>query len=197
MISHALAILRSCESYGRTPCRVEMTPCMAQRLAMEFSKDHPEYIRMDPFVFNLGESGLSGYLFGLSIVCHAQIISLFKIRCLGDLPDLHASPIHLNACWLIGDRCHNIRSNEATFTCHQVLVGRTFAKFFLREPGGVYRLTLLEEVEGLRSQDIYRPKPCQGCIDYCGETHGGNQLICGIHPSGPGTETCPDWRGKS
>lgn len=42
-----------------------------------------------------------------------------------------------------------------------------------------------------------RPKACIGCGDYNGETHGGNKLICGIHPYGWNEESkCPDWRCK-
>lgn len=36
------------------------------------------------------------------------------------------------------------------------------------------------------------PPSCQGCINYYGETHGGNKLICAIHPSGVDGDTCLD-----
>lgn len=39
-----------------------------------------------------------------------------------------------------------------------------------------------------------RPTPCRGCLYYCGEVHGGNQLVCAVHPSGPDGETCLDWK---
>lgn len=35
---------------------------------------------------------------------------------------------------------------------------------------------------------------CQGCLNYCGETHDGNKLVCAIHPNGMGMKTeCPDF----
>lgn len=48
-----------------------------------------------------------------------------------------------------------------------------------------------------------KPLACDGCKYYDGSTYGGNQLICGIHPYGPGDESdlakqptsCEDWEG--
>ena len=34
---------------------------------------------------------------------------------------------------------------------------------------------------------------CIGCRHYYGQTHGGNLLICAMHPYGPDQERCPDW----
>ncbi|MEM6437203.1 MAG: hypothetical protein AAF773_25605 [Cyanobacteria bacterium P01_D01_bin.115] len=34
---------------------------------------------------------------------------------------------------------------------------------------------------------------CIGCKHYCGQTHGGNMLVCAMYPYGPEAETCPDW----
>jgi hypothetical protein len=34
---------------------------------------------------------------------------------------------------------------------------------------------------------------CIGCRHYCGETYGGNTLVCAMHPYGAEGETCPDW----
>jgi hypothetical protein len=34
---------------------------------------------------------------------------------------------------------------------------------------------------------------CVGCRNYCGETYGGNLLVCAMHPYGVEEETCPDW----
>lgn len=34
---------------------------------------------------------------------------------------------------------------------------------------------------------------CIGCSNYHGRVYNGNILICGIHPFGWETETCPDW----
>jgi hypothetical protein len=38
---------------------------------------------------------------------------------------------------------------------------------------------------------------CRGCQNYHGEIHGGNLLVCGMHPYGVEDETCPDWEGYS
>lgn len=34
---------------------------------------------------------------------------------------------------------------------------------------------------------------CRGCRNYHGEIHGGNLLVCGMHPYGVEDGTCPDW----
>ena len=34
---------------------------------------------------------------------------------------------------------------------------------------------------------------CIGCKYYNGSEHGGNMLVCGMHPYGPDDETCQDW----
>jgi ABC-type transporter Mla subunit MlaD len=34
---------------------------------------------------------------------------------------------------------------------------------------------------------------CIGCKHYYGQAHGGNMLVCGMHPYGPDDEQCPDW----
>jgi hypothetical protein len=46
---------------------------------------------------------------------------------------------------------------------------------------------------GLSVATSDRPKACQGCQNYYGETYNGNRLICGIYPYGwnDGDE-CPD-----
>lgn len=35
---------------------------------------------------------------------------------------------------------------------------------------------------------------CVGCRHYYGEVHGGNLLVCAMHPYGWDSETCPDWQ---
>lgn len=37
---------------------------------------------------------------------------------------------------------------------------------------------------------------CIGCRNYHGTTFGGNLLVCGFHPYGCQTETCPDWEAE-
>ncbi|MBD2772185.1 hypothetical protein [Iningainema tapete] len=34
---------------------------------------------------------------------------------------------------------------------------------------------------------------CIGCHHYHGQVYGGNMLVCGMHPHGWETESCPDW----
>lgn len=46
-----------------------------------------------------------------------------------------------------------------------------------------------------RSRSTDRPKVCEGCRNYFGETHGGNRVICGIHPFGAEGDRCGDWEG--
>jgi hypothetical protein len=38
-----------------------------------------------------------------------------------------------------------------------------------------------------------RPAPCNGCGNYFGETHGGNTIVCAIHPYGAIGDSCSDW----
>ena len=38
-----------------------------------------------------------------------------------------------------------------------------------------------------------RPKACHGCPDYIGKSYGHEQLVCGIHATGPDNKNyCPD-----
>ncbi len=49
-----------------------------------------------------------------------------------------------------------------------------------------------------------KPLACQGCKHYNGSSYGGNLLICGLHPYGPGDESestqqptsCEDWEAN-
>jgi hypothetical protein len=34
---------------------------------------------------------------------------------------------------------------------------------------------------------------CQGCANYHGHVYGGNLLVCGMHPLGVESDSCPDW----
>ncbi|TVQ08249.1 MAG: hypothetical protein EA368_12240 [Leptolyngbya sp. DLM2.Bin27] len=35
---------------------------------------------------------------------------------------------------------------------------------------------------------------CVGCRNFCGQSYGGNTLVCAMHPFGPEEERhCPDW----
>jgi ABC-type transporter Mla subunit MlaD len=34
---------------------------------------------------------------------------------------------------------------------------------------------------------------CVGCRNFYGQTHGGNTLVCAMHPFGPDGEPCADW----
>ncbi|GAB4153572.1 MAG: hypothetical protein Fur0046_33600 [Cyanobacteria bacterium J069] len=53
-----------------------------------------------------------------------------------------------------------------------------------------------------QSQDLLRPRPhppaCEGCFHYHGYAYEGRTglhwLCCGLHPSGPSEENCPDWQ---
>jgi len=40
-------------------------------------------------------------------------------------------------------------------------------------------------------------RACDGCTNYHGQSYGGNKLVCAIHPTGTGGDTCGDWEGKS
>jgi hypothetical protein len=37
------------------------------------------------------------------------------------------------------------------------------------------------------------PTTCVGCLNYYGKTHGGNRLICAMHPHGAVDDYCPDF----
>lgn len=34
---------------------------------------------------------------------------------------------------------------------------------------------------------------CRGCSNYHGKIYGGNLLVCGMHPYGVDSDSCPDW----
>ncbi|OCQ98507.1 hypothetical protein BCD67_08085 [Oscillatoriales cyanobacterium USR001] len=38
---------------------------------------------------------------------------------------------------------------------------------------------------------------CQGCRNYHGHVYGGNLLVCGMHPLGVESNSCPDWESDS
>lgn len=43
-------------------------------------------------------------------------------------------------------------------------------------------------------EPIVRSQPaCVGCRHYYGQAHGGNMLVCAMHPYGPDAEECPDY----
>ncbi len=61
----------------------------------------------------------------------------------------------------------------------------------------------LEEIVGETEESYYysypvEPTPeknpaCVGCRHYHGQIYGGNLFVCGMHPYGCETESCPDW----
>jgi hypothetical protein len=61
----------------------------------------------------------------------------------------------------------------------------------------------LEEIVGETEETYYysypvEPTPeknpaCVGCRHYHGQIYGGNLFVCGMHPYGCETESCPDW----
>jgi len=63
------------------------------------------------------------------------------------------------------------------------------------------RLSWLEEQHpdhplNRRERHTDRPVVCDGCRNYYGLSHGGNRLICGMHPYGVAGEICSDWGCK-
>ncbi|MEO1399688.1 MAG: hypothetical protein AAFV72_00350 [Cyanobacteria bacterium J06635_1] len=42
-----------------------------------------------------------------------------------------------------------------------------------------------------------KPSICDTCRNHYGQTHGGNILVCAIHPYGPEGQSCKDWEGKA
>lgn len=53
---------------------------------------------------------------------------------------------------------------------------------------------LMQSLRGGKYSD--RPKYCRGCTNYSGFVGNGTKLVCAIHPSGCGSDTCPDWTDK-
>jgi hypothetical protein len=48
---------------------------------------------------------------------------------------------------------------------------------------------------GQRGYPVLQEHPaCVGCCHYHGEIYGGNLLVCGMHPYGYESDTCPDWQ---
>lgn len=71
----------------------------------------------------------------------------------------------------------------------------------IAEDGSQRRTLRVSEIEYNRrssnSAKPARPQACQGCRNYHGQTHGGNRLICAMHPYGVETEQCEDWEDGS
>ncbi len=69
---------------------------------------------------------------------------------------------------------------------------------------GQTRQRLEDFQESLFHTKPAKPLACQNCKYYDGSTYGGNLLVCGIHPYGPGDESdpatqptsCEDWEGN-
>lgn len=61
----------------------------------------------------------------------------------------------------------------------------------------------LEEIVGETEETYYYSYPveptseknpaCVGCRHYHGQIYGGNLFVCGMHPYGWETDSCPDW----
>ena len=66
------------------------------------------------------------------------------------------------------------------------------------------RYVLGDFQESLFHKKPVKPLACSGCKYYDGSIYGGNLLVCGIHPYGPGDESdpatqptsCEDWEGE-
>lgn len=60
----------------------------------------------------------------------------------------------------------------------------------------------LETVVGEATQPIVQTvqpileehSACVGCRHYYGQVHGGNPLVCAMHPYGWDSDACPDWQ---
>jgi len=53
-----------------------------------------------------------------------------------------------------------------------------------------------EAAERARQTPSTKPIACDGCINYHGQSYGGNKLVCAIHPAGVDGASCKDWEGK-
>jgi|GEM_PF-2213820 len=42
-----------------------------------------------------------------------------------------------------------------------------------------------------------QPNPCRGCCYYHGGNYGGHFLVCAVHPGGPVSDKCMDWKPNS
>ncbi|ABW25488.1 hypothetical protein [Acaryochloris marina] len=55
----------------------------------------------------------------------------------------------------------------------------------------------LEEMASPLTQRLYplfdQQPACVGCRHYYGKTYGETFLVCGMHPYGASTNSCPDW----
>jgi len=54
-----------------------------------------------------------------------------------------------------------------------------------------------EWVRAVQSLNPPKPVSCVGCINYHGQSYGGNKLICAIHPTGVEGDTCGDWERQN
>ncbi|NJR64837.1 MAG: hypothetical protein HC772_05175 [Leptolyngbyaceae cyanobacterium CRU_2_3] len=83
----------------------------------------------------------------------------------------------------------------ASFTATTIAIEQTRVRKSRAAHADLY-LDLLRQMSRpsspARSQ---RPKACQGCCIYHGQTYNGTRLICAIHPSGVEGDHCMDWEG--
>jgi hypothetical protein len=102
----------------------------------------------------------------------------FEARCLGDSLDLI---LQLSLDFSLG----LIRLQSISRQSTEESEGRWVRRHFSREA--------VASLADSTSKSI--PPACVGCVDYYGVFHGGNRLICGIHPFGVESDTCTDHNG--
>ena len=88
--------------------------------------------------------------------------------------------------------------------CRQLLIGAQLPGFSssllcrirtaIHRGGGIVETVRVNyQIRRLQSSPPQQPKACVGCRYYYGKRHGNAQLICAMHPHGPGDDSCQDW----
>lgn len=103
----------------------------------------------------------------------------------------------INADEVGGSRLHNKVPIISRENREEPLTVNTFwSAPHVFHPSHAYRITdYARATDNLKNAEY--PAPCHGCVNYFGETHNGNRLICGIHPYGAESDNCPDWEGDT
>ncbi|MBD6621202.1 hypothetical protein FNW02_37285 [Komarekiella sp. 'clone 1'] len=58
----------------------------------------------------------------------------------------------------------------------------------------LYQVKVDSDIEKILSERRKAmPKACKGCRNFHGVKYGGVMLVCGIHPGGVESDTCPDF----
>ncbi|MCA1994816.1 MAG: hypothetical protein LDL41_22625 [Coleofasciculus sp. S288] len=130
---------------------------------------------------------------------------LFGLFCLSGLIGVIATPIVIVTAGLVviadAEVDNSLKSNRKSL----VGLARTTGTSAALGIGIAFTTAAMLCSSDDKNEWLDRPSACKGCQHYHGRRYKGEQLVCGMHPYGPGdqpnpakwSKTCPDWEGRS